>query len=86
MIHGFGIESIEVLEQRFGRSRGHEPFCRGIVEVLEDDMDADQRSRPAKAVQQVYWHGVREGVDKKDSYTVAVRADDAVVAGHFAVL
>lgn len=57
MLHGFWEELLEVVQHDTRRVGCHEPFCSGIVEVLQDDVDTNQGSWPAKTVEQVHRHG-----------------------------
>lgn len=44
------VHAVEGVKDREGRRRCHDPFCSGILEVLENDMDSDAGSLPAEAV------------------------------------
>lgn len=57
VLHQVGIEGVEVVQHALGGARRHEPLGSCIVEILEDNVNADQRAGPFEAMQQVYWHG-----------------------------
>lgn len=46
----------KVLQERHGGCGRADPFRRGIVEVLQDDVDTDQGAWPAEAVYEVGRH------------------------------
>lgn len=50
------VQRVERVEER-DRGRGrHDPFGRGVFEVIEDDVDADHGALPAEAVHKVGRH------------------------------
>ena len=50
------VEAIEGAEEGEGGCRCHDPFCCGVFEVLQNDMDSDAGSLPAEAVDEVCRH------------------------------
>jgi hypothetical protein len=54
--HGLRIQRVEVCEDGVDGWGRHEPFCRSIVEILQDDMDAYEGARPAEAVDEPRRH------------------------------
>lgn len=50
------VEAVEGVKECEGRRRRHDPFCSGVLEVLENDVDSDAGSLPAEAVDEVGRH------------------------------
>ena len=51
------MELTQGFEEGGGGSGRGDPFGGGVVDVVEDDVDADGGARPAKAVEEVDRHG-----------------------------
>ena len=58
MGHGVGVEGAEGGQERRGGGGRGDPFGRGVVEVLQDDVDTDGGAGPAEAVEEVDGHGL----------------------------
>ena len=77
MLHALRVELLEVLEQGERCLGRYEPFCCSVVEVLQDDVDADQLPRPAEAVEEVGRHAC--GVDREVLRNAIERLSDRVL-------
>lgn len=58
------IERVEGIQQR-ARGRGrHDPLRGRVLQVVQDDVDADQGALPAEAVDEVGRHGCDAGRER----------------------
>lgn len=51
------MEFAQGVEEGGGGGGRGDPFGGGVVDVLQDDVDADGGAGPAEAVEEVDWHG-----------------------------
>jgi hypothetical protein len=50
MLHRFGVELVEIVAQSALGIGSDNPFGGSIIQILENDVDADARPRPAEAM------------------------------------